>query len=102
MGFRVSCREAVAARVTQEASCPDGIGRQSWDREGREDIGLTLSPEKGRFRKLVCFPSAGVGGASRMRIIVAVVLVLVAVVVVVAVEYIIILIIIIVVLLDFA
>ena len=70
--------------------CPDGIGRESWDREGREGIGLTPSPERGRFRKLVCFPSAGVGGASRMRIVVVVV------------EYIIILIIIIVVLIDFA
>ena len=25
--------------------CPDGIGRESWDREGREGIGLTPYPE---------------------------------------------------------
>ena len=29
--------------------CPDGIGRESWDREGREGIGRTPSPERGDF-----------------------------------------------------
>ena len=47
--------------------CPDGIGRESWDREGREGIGLTPSPERGRFRKLVCFPLAGASGAPRLK-----------------------------------
>ena len=28
--------------------CPDGIGRGSWDREGREGSVLTPSPDRGR------------------------------------------------------
>ena len=56
--------------------CPDGIGRESWDREGREGIGLTPSPERGRFRKLVCFPSAGAGGAPRIELLLLLLLLL--------------------------
>ena len=54
---------------SMDMCCPDGIGRESWDREGREGIGLTPYPERGRFPVLVCFPSAGVGGSPRMRIV---------------------------------
>ena len=47
--------------------CPDGIGRESWDREGREGFGLTPSPERRRFPVLVRFPSAGIGGLPRLK-----------------------------------
>ena len=35
--------------------CPDGIGRESCDREGLDGIGLAPPPERGWFRKLVSF-----------------------------------------------
>ena len=47
--------------------CPYDIGRESWDWEAPEGIGLTPSPERGIFPVLVCFPSAGAGGLPRLK-----------------------------------
>ena len=81
--------------------CPDGIGRESWDRERRGSIGFTPSLERGRFRILVCFPSAGVGGASRMRSLVVVVAAAVAVVVVVVVAVVVVVIVVVAVVVEY-
>ena len=61
--------------------CPDGIGRDSWDRVEAPSRALswTLSPQLGEGALAECVLLAGVSGSAPVRIIVVVVVVVVVV-----------------------